>query len=141
MKFYDTLTPYAEVEHKGIQYGVCRDFNHLCRYRRLRQVVSNPDVAEERFIELETPNPFETNSEVMYYEVPTQEENRLDLIANKLLGSSQYGWVIAYFNGIQDGFTVRAGQRLSVPKNISQLFSKGECLASVSPTTLNLGTE
>lgn len=141
MKWYNTLTPYAEVEHKGIQYGVCRDFNHLCRYRRLRQVINNPNDAEERFIALETPNPFETNTEVVYYEVSTSEENRLDLIANKLLGSAQYGWVIAYFNGIQDGFTVSAGQRIIVPKNVTQLFAKGECLASVSPLTLNLGTE
>lgn len=141
MKWYDTLTPYAEVEHKGIQYGVCRDFNHICRYRRLRQVVNNPNDAEERFITLETPNPFETHTDVTYYEVPTSEENRLDIIAYNTLGSAQYAWVIAYFNGIQDGFTAYPGQRLAIPKNIVQLFEKGECLASVSPTTLNLGTE
>ena len=141
MKWYDTLAPYAEVEHNGIQYGVCRDYNHLCRYRRLRQVVNNPNVTEDRFIALETPNPFETHTEVIYYEVPNSEENRLDLIANKLLGSAQYAWVIAYFNDIQDGFSVYAGQRLMLPKTITQLFEKGECLASVSPITLNLGTE
>ena len=141
MKWYNTLTPYDVVEHNGIQYGVCRDYNHICRYRRLRQVVSNPQSTEDRFISLETPNPFETHSEVIYYDVSTNEENRLDLIAFKTLGSAQYAWAIAYFNGIQDGFTAYPGQRLMIPKTITQLFEKGECLASVSPITLNLGTE
>ena len=141
MKWYNTTTPYEIVEHNGIQYGVCRDYSHLCRYRRLRQVVNNPSSTTDRFIVLETPNPFETNTEVTYYEVPTSEENRLDLIAYKFLGSAQYGWVLAYFNGIEDGFTVRSGQKLAIPRNITQLFEKGECLASVSPLTLNLGTE
>ena len=141
MQWYITTTPYKEVEHNGIQYGVCRDFDHICRYRRLRQVVNNPQSTEDRFIMLETPNPFETHSEVTYYEVPTSEENRLDIIAYKTLGSAQYAWVIAYFNAILDGFTVYPGQRLMIPRNITQLFEKGECLASVSPITLNLGTE
>lgn len=141
MKFYNTLEPYQVVEHEGIQYGVCRDFNHICRYRRLRQVINNPQNPETRFIDLETPNPFESHIEITYYEVPTSEENRLDLIAYKMLGSAQYSWVIAYFNGIQDGFTAKPGQKLIVPKTITQLFDKGECLASVSPITLNLGSE
>ena len=141
MKFYNTLEPYQIIEHEGIQYGVCRDFNHICRYRRLRQVINNPQNPENRFIALETPNPFETHIEVNYYEVPQSESNRLDLIAYKLLGSAQYAWIISYVNGIQDGFTARPGQKLIIPKNITQLFDKGECLASVSPLTLNLGTE
>ncbi len=141
MKWYNTLEPYDTVPHDGIQYGVCRDYNHICRYRRLRQVVNNPQSTEDRFITLETPNPFVTNTEVTYYEVPTSEENRLDIIAYKTLGSAQYAWVIAYFNGIQDGYTAKPGQRLMIPNDITQLFSKGECLASVSPITLNLGTE
>ena len=141
MKFYDTLTPYQEIEHNGIQYGVCRDYNHICRYRRLRQVTNNPQSTEDRFITLETSNPFTTNTEVTYHEVTTSEENRLDVIAYNTLGSAQYAWVIAYFNGIQDGFTAYVGQKLMIPNNITQLFNKGECLASVSPLTLNLGTE
>lgn len=140
-KFYDTLRPYDILEHKGIQYGVCRDFNHISRYRRLRQVTNNVSDMSERFVDLETPDLFETHSDVTYYEVPTTEENRLDLIAYKMLGSAQYSWVIAYFNGIEDGYTAYAGQKLAIPKNITQLFEKGECLASVSPTTLNLGSE
>ena len=141
MKYFDTLRPYDILEHKGIQYGVCRDFSHISRYRRLRQVVNNPQELLDRFITLETPNPFQTDSEVTYYDVPQSEENRLDVIAYKTLGSALYAWAIAYFNHIEDGFTVHAGQKLVIPKAITQLFEKGECLASVSPTTLNLGSE
>lgn len=141
MQFYNTLKPYREIPHKGIQYGVCRDFSHLSRYRRLRQLINNPQSTDERYITLETPNPFQTDSTVSYYEVPQSEENRLDIIAYRFLGSAQYGWVLAYFNDIEDGFTVSAGQKLKIPKTITQLFEKGECLASVSPITLNLGTE
>lgn len=141
MIFYDTLRPLDILDYKGIQYGVCRDFNHISRYRRLRQVVHNPAETSDRIVTLETPNPFETHSDVIYYDVPAIEENRLDLIAYKFLGSAQYAWTIAYFNGIEDGFTVLEGQRIKIPKTFSQLYNKGECLASVSPLTLNLGTE
>lgn len=141
MKYYDTLVPYKEVEYGGIQYGVCRDFNHISRYRGLRQVVHNPSDILERFISPETPNPFTTNCEVEYYDVPANEENRLDVIAYKKLGSSSYSWVIAYFNQIEDGYTVREGQRLAIPKSISSLFNSGEILAAISPLQLNLGSE
>lgn len=141
MKYYDTLVPYSEVEYGGIEYGVCRDFNHISRYRGLRQVVHNPDDILNRFVSPETPNPFTTNSEVEYYDVPANEENRLDVIAYKKLGSASYSWVIAYFNQIEDGFTVREGQRLAIPKSISTLFNSGEILAAISPLQLNLGSE
>ena len=141
MKYYDTLVPYDEVEYGGIEYGVCRDFNHISRYRVLRQVVHNPSDISERFISPETPNPFTTNCEVEYYDVPANEENRLDVIAYKKLGSASYSWVIAYFNQIEDGYTVREGQRLAIPKSISSLFNSGEILAAISPLQLNLGSE
>lgn len=141
MRFYDTLVPYDILEHKGIQYGVCRDFNHISRYRRLRQVIHSPSDQKDRFVALETPNAFETDCEVVYYEVPPYEENRLDLIAYKFLGSANYAWVISYFNGIEDGFTVHDGQKIMIPKSFTSLYNKGEVLASVSPLTLNLGTE
>lgn len=140
IRWYDTMIPYTEVSYTGIQYGVCREFNHISRYRTLRQVVHNPyDL--DRFVALETPNIFSSNCEVDFYEVPLSEENRLDLIAYKKLGSAQYGWVIAYFNGIEDGFTVRHGQKIIIPKSITSLFNKGEILAPVNPLQLNLSSE
>ena len=142
MKILDTLTPYDVVESNGgIQYGVCRDFSHISRYRGLRQLVHNPDSIPDRFVALETPNSITINAEVTYYDVPHIEENRLDLIAYNTLGDPTYSWVIAYFNGIADGFTVHQGQRLAIPKSITALFNKGELLASISPSMLNLGSE
>lgn len=140
MKIPNTLTPYKVLEHEGIQYSVCRDFGHISRYRGLRQLTHVADTPE-RFVALETPNPFATHADVRYYEVPATEENRLDLIADKLLGDATYAWILAYFNNISDGFTVKEGQRLRYPESITALFDSGELLASVSPMMLNLGEE
>lgn len=140
MNIQNTLTPYEVVEYHGIQYGVCRDFDHISRYRGLRQVTHVADTPN-RFVTLETPNPFQTHSTVLYYEVLPSEENRLDLIAYKLFGDPTYSWILAYFNQIGDGYSVRSGQKLIYPKSITDLFNKGEMLAAVSPMMLNLGEE
>ena len=140
MRIQNTLTPYKELEHLGIQYSTCRDYGLISRYSGLRQLVHAP-YSGERFISLETSNPFSSTTEVVYHDVKSHEENRLDLISNMYLGSPTYAWVIAYFNNIEDGFTVREGQRLAIPKSISSLFNKGEMLAPVSALQLNLGEE
>ena len=141
MKIRNTLNPYKELPYDGIQYGVCRDYNHISRYKALRQVTHNLTDDSIRFVALETPNAFSTEADVLFYDVSVTEENRLDLIAKKHLGSASYAWIIAYFNNIEDGFTVRAGQRIRIPKAISSLFNSGEVLAPISPLQLNLGTE
>ena len=139
-KFPDTYSLYQEVERDPIQYTYCVDFKHISRYRGLRQVI-HQGLSPERFIALETVNPFETNANVRYYNVPHHLENRLDLIAYEQLGSASYAWVIAYFNNIQDGFTVLEGTQLAIPTSISSLFNKGEVLQSLTATKLNLGSE
>ena len=106
----------------------------------LRQVIHSPN-EPDRLVTLETPNPFTTGTDVNYYEVSADTENRLDVIAYRFLGSAQYAWVIAYFNGIEDGFTCREGQKLAIPKSISSLFNTGEILQAVPASTLNLGSE
>ena len=140
MYIQDTLTPYRTIEHKGIQYTTCRDFSHISRYKGLRQVVHNPNYSD-RFMALETPNSFATHSEVTYHTVRREEENRLDLIAYDYLGSASYVWVIAYFNNIEDGCTIREGQKLAIPTSLSSLLSNGEILAPIPALTLNLGSE
>lgn len=139
--YYDTLDPYKEVEHNGIQYSNCRAFDKICRYQNLRQVVHNPADVDDRYISFETTNPAYSNATFRYYDVAPNEENRLDLIADKFYGSAQYAWIIAYFNGISDGFSVRAGQRIKIMKNIMDLFNNGEMLAPIPAMMLNLGTE
>lgn len=135
----DLTKPYDELDHEGIIYSVCRDFNHISRYRNLRQVVHQP--GPDRYVTLETVNPFVTNTEIKYHEVTSTEVDRLDLIAESELGSATYGWVIAYFNSIEDGYTVREGQRLVIPNSVTALLSTGEILAPITALKLNLGEE
>lgn len=138
---YNTLTPYKEIEHTGIEYMVCRDYGHISRYKGCRQVVHEPKDLVGKYIALETPNPIKSNASHFLYEVPMSEENRLDLIAKKFYGSAQYSWVISYYNGIEDGFTVYGGQKLLIFDNFTDLFAKGELLASIPAMSLNLGYE
>lgn len=140
MKIIDTLSPYEIIERQEIQYTVCRDYDHISRYKGNRQVVHEGN-GEDRYIALETVNPFTTHTDVTYYTVPAHLENRLDIIAKENLGSASYAWVIAYFNGIEDGFSVYEGQRLAIPSSISSLFTSGEILAPISGLALNLGSE
>ena len=139
-KDYNTLIPYEVLEHKGIDYNPCRDYDHISRYKGLRQVTHHIDELQ-RYMTLEGPNPFTTNSQVIYYTVTTTTENRLDLIAERFLGSAYYSWVIAYFNDIEDGFSCRVGQRLRIPESFTGLFNDGELLAPVNALKLNLGSE
>lgn len=136
----DTLTPYQKIDRDSIQYTYCVDYDHISRYKDLRQVIHQGESAD-RCIALETTNAFESNATTTYYTVDTTHANRLDLIAYELLGSAHYAWVIAYFNNIADGFTVPEGAKLAIPNSIFSLFEKGECLASISATKLNLGSE
>lgn len=138
---YNTLRPYKVVDYDGIQYSVCKEYDHICRYKGLRQVIHNYDSVVERFVSHETSNPFTSNLKKKYYTVTADRENRLDLIAYEQLGSAEYAWVIAYFNGISDGYTVREGQLLSMPTDVSLLFNTGEILQSIPATQLNLGRE
>ena len=141
MAITDLTQPYKVIKHEGIAYSVCKDYDYVSRYRNLRQVVHNPNSAD-RYVTHEITNPIVThNLPVIYHVVEASEENRLDLIANKYLGSASYSWVIAYFNQIEDGYSVFRGQTLIIPKTITDLFSEGEILASVTALKLNLGEE
>jgi hypothetical protein len=136
----DLTQPYNDLEHRGIAYSVCREFEHISRYRTLRQIIHNPNDLD-RYVTLETPNAFTTHTDVIYHDVTVDEENRLDIIAKNLLGSPTYAWVIAYFNQIEDGYTVREGQKLVLPRSVTALFDKGEILEPRTALILNLGEE
>lgn len=138
---HDTTRPYEEVDYHGIEYTVCKDYDHLSRYKRLRQVIHLLE-NNDRFITLETQNDYSYKDlNIEYYEVTTITENRLDIISYNYFGTSAYSWIIAYINGIADGYTVFEGQMLMIPTALSDLFKSGCILSAVSPTSLNLGTE
>ena len=140
MVFQDTYNKYQEIERDRIQYTYCVDYQHISRYRALRQVVHQGQ-SKDRFIALETVNPFSTSANFSKFTVPAHLENRLDLIAEQKLGSATYAWVIAYVNKIQDGYTVIEGTELLIPNSITNLFEKHELLAPIEVQHLNLGSE
>ena len=141
MFILNTLSPYKKLPYNGIQYSVCRDYNHISRHRGLRQVIHEPNTSD-RYIALEVPNPIVENElEFVYHNVVPNEENRLDVIAYNYLGSSSYAWTIAYYNNIEDGYTVRPGQKIKIPKDITSLMKTGNILQSVPALQLNLGSE
>ena len=141
MFILNTLAPYKKLPRLGIQYSVCRDYDHISRHRGLRQVVHGPD-SVDRYMALEVPNPIEESGvNFVYHEVTSSEENRLDVIANNYLGSASYSWAIAYYNNIEDGYTARPGQKLRIPGSITSLMTTGNLLQSVTALQLNLGSE
>lgn len=141
MAINDLTLPYDVIHHEGIAYSVCKEFDYISRYRNLRQVVHTPN-SPNRYVTFETTNPVVTNNlPIIYHVVDASEENRLDIIASRYLGSASYGWVIAYFNQIEDGYSVFEGQTIIIPKSITDLFAEGEILASVTALKLNLGEE
>ena len=142
MEILDTISPYREIPYEGIQYTVCADYDHISRYRALRQVISSPDDKDNRRIQPETVNEIDnTGIRCIWYEVKPDEENRLDILAYRFLGSASYSWVISYFNDIEAGFTVRSGQKILIPESITSLMQKGHVLQSITAFHMNLGTE
>ena len=137
----DLNAPYKSADTGEIEYTVCKDYGHISRYKCLRQVAHNSNDFRSRFVALETVNAYSTDVPVNYYTVRQDEENRLDVIAYTQLGDAAYSWIIAYFNQIEDGFSVYPGQVLRIPKSISSLFADGQLLSTVSPLSLNLGSE
>lgn len=136
----NTLIPYDTIERDDIQYTYCYEYDHISRYKNLRQVI-HQGLSPDRYVALETINAMSSNTEVDHYVVPSSRENRLDLIARDMLGSATYAWIIAYFNDIEDGFTVPTGRTLTIPKTVSSLFQNGEVLAPISAVRINLGSE
>lgn len=139
-RFPDTWRPYRKVKRDPIQYTYCVDYQHISRYRGLRQVI-HQGLSPSRYVSLETINAFVTSAVMRTYTVPSHLENRLDIIARDQLGSASYAWIIAYVNKIQDGFTALEGTELKIPTSISALFNQGELLSTVSATKINLGSE
>jgi nucleoid-associated protein YgaU len=50
--------------------------------------------------------------------------DRLDLLAHRYYGDSEYWWVIALANRIEDPFALTIGQRLRVPADVKAILNK-----------------
>ena len=78
---HDTTCAYKEVDYHGIEYTMCKDYEHISRYRRLRQVIHYLE-GTDRFMTLETQNKYSYSGVTYeYYTVTVDRENRLDLIS------------------------------------------------------------
>jgi hypothetical protein len=61
---------------------------------------------------------------VRFFEYTLQRGERLDIVANKLLGDDSYWWVIALVNNIHYPLGVEAGTKISVPYNVKDVLDK-----------------
>lgn len=64
-----------------------------------------------------------------YHTVTIDDENRLDIIANKYYGTPRYWWVIAIANYILDPFDVPRNSYLRIPP-LTSLYNKGGVLGA-----------
>lgn len=69
----------------------------------------------EEIIETSDRIEFQHSNKDNYFTVTSQYENRLDLVAYEVYGSSLYWWAIASASGIYDPFDVKVGTILRVP--------------------------
>ena len=134
-----TINGILSFDKEGLSYEVSKDGLVIKNIKtdNITQTLLNNMISLLKELEKDYP----TNVEVKYYEVPQMYENRLDLISNMLYGSPSYSWILSYFNRIEDGFTVKSGQKLVYPKSVTSLFSSGELLQSIPATKLNIGEE
>lgn len=97
------------------------DKESISRYKMYR-VINNDD---DNSIYLETFNQvkstWENEQGNTYHIVTKDEENRLDIIANKFYNNPSYGWIIALVNQIIDPFVIPADTVLIIP-SMSSLF-------------------
>lgn len=107
-----------------MRYAKPRKFEHTSRYRIYRQIVDDDN---NTYIETSNQTPVEESQYDQYHEVQTNEEGRLDIIANIYYKNPQYWWAIALANDIIDPFVVTEGTILRIP-NFSSLSRYGGAL-------------
>ena len=105
-----------------MKYAKPRQYNHTSRYSIYRQIIDNNN---DIYIETSNSTPVEDSTQDVYHEVLKEEENRLDIIANKYYGSPDMFWVIAMGNNIVDPFVIKAGDILRIPYFFSLTNWKG----------------
>lgn len=104
-------------------YSKPRDYEHTSRYGKYRQILDNSDVYTETFNQTFVEN----SSDDVFHTVLTEQENRLDIIANIHYKDPSFFWVIALANNLIDPFVVQAGSVLRIPPLVS-LYKLGGAL-------------
>lgn len=104
-------------------YSKPRVYEHTSRYGKYRQIV------EEGVSRVETFNQtFVDKSENdKFHIVATEQENRLDIIANIHYNDPSLWWIIALANELVDPMIIKPGSVLRIPPMIS-LYNLGGAL-------------
>lgn len=106
-----------------IFYSNPRVYEHTSRYGKYRQIV------EDHVARIETFNQtfVDKSEEDKFHVVGMEQENRLDMIANKYYSDPTLWWVIALANDLVDPFVIQPGTVLRIPPLIS-LYRLGGAL-------------
>ncbi len=112
-------------EHfKDIEYQPRVNYKNVSRYGYLRTIQDdNGNIYHESWYQ----KVVDLSPDDQYIIVSKDEENRLDIIAQKYYNTARYWWVVALANYIIDPFSVPSGTRLRIPPLLS-LYNKGGVL-------------
>ena len=99
-------------------YAKPRKYKKISRYGIYRQILTED---HDTYLETINPTPVEESQQDIFHEVLREEENRLDIIANKYYNSPDLWWVIAMANNLIDPMYVKPGTIVRIPP-ITSLF-------------------
>lgn len=99
-----------------MKYTKPRIYKKISRYGVYRLIMTDNSTV---YTETVNQTPIEESENDIYHEVLTEEENRLDIIANKYYGSPEYYWIIAIGNNLIDPMFIKPGTILRIPSFVS----------------------
>ena len=94
-----------------MMYAKPRIYPYMSRYTIYRLIINNNETYTETVNQTKIP---ESNND-RYHEVLPEEENRLDIIAQKYYNDASFSWMIAMANDIIDPFFIKSGTVLRIP--------------------------
>lgn len=101
-----------------MRYALPRKYKNISRYNIYRQII---DEQNDTYLETVNSTPIDNSSKDIYHEVLMEEENRLDIIADKYYGNASYWWILAMGNDFVDPFYVKAGTIIRIPDFFSTM--------------------
>ena len=106
-----------------MMYAAPRKYTDLSRYSIYRLIIDDNETYTETVNRTHIPQ----SDNDRYHEVQPEEENRLDIIANKYYNKPEYSWIIAMGNELIDPFFIKRGTVLRIP-DIYSLFEWNSAL-------------
>lgn len=104
-------------------YSNPRSYPHISRYGKYRQIIENHVARTETFNQ----SFVDKSDNDKFHTVATEQENRLDIIANIYYNDASLWWVIALANELVDPMIIKPGSVLRIPPIIS-LYNLGGAL-------------